>query len=151
MRSVSEAISGLKGSTDNVVMMLSRPNKVANHGMPAIMKVPSAAREMSEFKSACERFSSESKSSLLAVSVAQVVWESAISDRRAANALSKLIGCPQRPCDVLCSSPPVMRASSATVSSGARFTTKAARPPLSARGLAPNATSVKRLTPSSPS
>ena len=32
------ASSGKNGSTDSAVMMLSRPNSVANHGMPAMMK-----------------------------------------------------------------------------------------------------------------
>ena len=67
VRSVPAAIAGAKGKTESAVMMLSRPNNVANHGMPAMMKVPPASCEMIDIRSHSECRSSESKSVLLAV------------------------------------------------------------------------------------
>jgi hypothetical protein len=151
VRSVRAATSGLKGSTASVVMMLSRPKRVANQGIPAMMKVPSVVCEMSEVRSACERVNSESNRVLLAESLAHPQRDSSISTRRAASALSKsAAGVKLRPLRSR-SQPPVMRISSPAVSPRARLTRNAARSPLSACGIVSNMTSVKRLTPSSPS
>jgi hypothetical protein len=44
MRSVPRARLGLNGSIESAVMMLSRPKRVVNQGMPARMKWPPSVR-----------------------------------------------------------------------------------------------------------